>query len=233
MREGDDTSGSSARPGLSQESILDAAIGLIDSEGLASLSMRRLGTALGVEAMALYRYVVNRDGLIDGVVERVVEQMYADPLVLLQPGDSWRDYLRRVAGGVRRIALAHPRLFPLIATRPPSAPWVRPPLRSLGWVDSFLTGLQARGFSDEDVVYVYRAFTSFLLGHLLLEVSGRGIETTVGSDGASPAQPADLSGYPSVLRLAPKLAQDRSEEEFLASLENVMDRLAEHTGVAG
>ncbi len=72
---------------------------------------------------------------------------------------------------VRRLALAHPKAFPLIASRPVEAPWLRPPLRSLRWVETFLDGLIGEGFSDTAAVGAYRAFTSFLLGHLLLEVS--------------------------------------------------------------
>ena len=48
---------------------------------------------------------------------------------------------------------------------------LRPPLRSLRWVELFLAGLTKEGFSDTAAVQAYRAFTSFLLGHLLLEVA--------------------------------------------------------------
>lgn len=116
------------------------------------------------------------------------------------PSDGWRDYLRRLAHGVRRLALAHPQVFPLVATRPPSAPWVRPPLRSLRWVESFLeTCWLGRGFSA--AVAAYRAFSSFLLGHLLLEVSALGVDT--GPTEQAVTGPAadtytDLSQYPNL-----------------------------------
>ena len=54
--------------GLTREKILEAALRLIDEEGLPALSMRRLGQELGVEAMALYKYVVSKQALLDGVV---------------------------------------------------------------------------------------------------------------------------------------------------------------------
>ena len=76
-----------------------------------------------------------------------------------------------MAHGVRRYALAHPRAFPLVATRPPAAPWVIPPIRSLRWVEAMLTGLAAEGFTDEQVLFTYRTFNSFLLGALLLTQS--------------------------------------------------------------
>ena len=102
--------------------------------------MRRLGAELGVEAMALYRYVPSRSDLLDGVVEAVVDELYADPEVHLLPQNSWQEFVIRLAHGVRRMALAHPGAFPLVATRPPAAPWVCPPLRSLRWIESFLEG---------------------------------------------------------------------------------------------
>ena len=140
---------------------------------------------------------------------------------------DWRDYLRRLAYGVRRIALAHPQVFPLVATRPPAAPWVRPPLRSLRWMESFLQTLLSWGFSDKGAVAAYRAFSSFLLDHLLLEVSGLGVD--IGPiDEADPDQPpgGDLSEYPHLQRLQHELSQDHSATEFEQSLENLLERLA-------
>ena len=164
------------RQPLNRQRVVAAALGLIDAEGLGALSMRRVGQALGVEAMALYGYVPSREKLLDGVVDSVVDELWDDPRVQARPGDGWQDYLRRLAFGVRRLALAHPRAFPLVATRPPEAPWVRPPLRSLRWVEAFLSALRAQGFDDAAVLYAYRAFTGFLLGHLLLEAGARSAE---------------------------------------------------------
>ena len=99
-----------------------------DERGLKELSMRRLGAYLGVDAMALYRYVPSKEILLDGIVELVIDELYSDPDVHMSSSPrDWQDYLWRLAHGVRRIALAHPLVFPLVATRPPAAPWVRPP----------------------------------------------------------------------------------------------------------
>ena len=158
---------------LDRRTILLAAITLIDEHDLRHLTMRTLGAQLGVEGMALYHYIHGREDLLDGIVELVIDDLYGDPEVHLS-ADHWQDYLQRLAHGVRRIALAHPQVFPLVATRPPAAPWVRPPLRSLRWMESFLDTLHHCGFTDAGCVGAYRAFSSFLLGHLLLEVSGAG-----------------------------------------------------------
>jgi hypothetical protein len=129
---------------------------------------------------------------------------------------------------VRRVALAHPKAFPLVASRPPEAPWLRPPLRSLTWVEAFLDGLSSEGFSDEAAVAAYRAFTSFLLGHLLLEVSSLGAD--VGPldviDDQEDANEKSLAPYPTVKRLSGSLAEDHSAVEFLESLEELLNRIA-------
>ena len=155
---------------LDRKQILREAVRLIDEHGRERLTMRRLGGVLGVEAMALYRYVPGREQLLDGVVEYVMNELYEQTMTVEQP-NSWQEYLQKMAHGVRDIAVAHPRVFPLVATRPPAAPWLRPPLRSLRWVESFLEGLADFGFSERDSVLIYRAFSTFLLGHLLLESS--------------------------------------------------------------
>ena len=213
------------RPGLDRRRVLGAAVEFIDEHGVAELTMRRLGAYLGVEGMALYRYVHGRDGLIDGVVETVLDELYGDPDVQMSASDGWQDYLQRLAHGVRRIALAHPEVFPLIATRPPWAPWIRPPLRSLRWLESFLDALTSDGFSDETAVVAYRAYTSFLLGHLLLEVSQRGVQISPEDDPAGSGPQQDLSEYPHLRRLEPLLSQDESAAEFEDSLDNLLDRL--------
>ncbi|TQN43202.1 TetR family transcriptional regulator [Blastococcus colisei] len=218
----------SGRSGLDRRRVLGAAIEFIDEEGLDALTMRRLGSRLGVEAMALYRYVPGREQLLDGVVESVIDELYGDPDVHLAASHGWQDYLQRLAHGVRRIALAHPEVFPLVATRPPAAPWVRPPLRSLRWVESFLDTLIDSGFSEESAVAAYRAYSSFLLGHLLLEVSQKGVSISPRDQPEGVRQAAattDLSEYPTVVRLESLLSLDESAAEFEEALENLLERL--------
>ena len=212
--------GEGAGPGnLNRQTILGAAISVVDRDGLRGLTMRKLGTYLGVEGMALYRYVSGRDALLDGIVEVVIDELYGDPDVLLA-SDDWPDYLRRLAHGIRRIALAHPQLFPLIATRPPAAPWVRPPLRSLRWMEAFLQTFRDCGFADRAAVAAYQAFSSFLLGHLLLEVSAQGADIgPIDDPDPGPPKLGDLEGYPLLRALKPLLSENRSAEVFDRSLE--------------
>jgi AcrR family transcriptional regulator len=156
----------------------------MDEQGIGAATMRAVSSRLGVRSMSLYRYVQDRDELFDAVVERIVNELGDDPEVQLRPVDGWRPYLTGMAHGVRRYARAHPHAFPLVATRPPAAPWVNPPLRSLRWVEAMLTGLAAEGFSDEQVLFTYRTFSSFLLGFLLLETSAMALRDPKPGDGS-------------------------------------------------
>ena len=214
---------------LDRQRILVAAVALIDESGLHELSMRSVGRRLGVEAMALYRYLPSRESLLDGIVEQVVDELYADPEVHVVPQGDWQDFVVRLAHGVRRLALRHPQVFPLIATRPPQAPWVRPPLRSLRWIECLLEGLLRRGFTEQQAVTAYQALSSFLVGHLLLEVSALGVDVgPVAEDesaGEQTSEPVALGSYPVLLRLAPLLAADHFAAEFDASLANLVSRI--------
>jgi AcrR family transcriptional regulator len=215
--------------GLSRPRILHAALEFIDREGLPALTMRRLGGSLGVEAMALYRYVPSREDLLDGIVETVLDDLHHDPEVHLHAEHGWQDYLQRLAHGIRRVALAHPAVFPLVATRPPEAPWIRPPLRSLPWLESFFTVLADNGFNDETAVVVYRAYTTFLLGHLLLEVTHQGVVLTTEDEAEPPDAPDSdafgLADYPRLRALESMLDEDETVTEFEEALESLLDRL--------
>ncbi|MEH3032501.1 MAG: TetR/AcrR family transcriptional regulator C-terminal domain-containing protein [Aeromicrobium erythreum] len=174
----------SLRGRLSRQVIARAALELIDEQGVGAASMRSIGKRLGVQGMSLYKHVGDRDGLLDAVVELIVAELDDDPDVPRSAEHGWRDYLARLARGVRRYAIAHPHAFPLVATRPAEAPWMNPPLRSLAWVESLLATLQAEGFDDAETVFAYRSFNSFLLGYLLMESGARTLEHPVDGDGS-------------------------------------------------
>ena len=219
--------------GLSLERIVTAALELVDEQGIGAATMRAVAARLGVRSMSLYRYVRDRDELLDEVVERIVSELADDPEVQLRPVDGWRPYLTGMAHGVRRYARAHPHAFPLVATRPPDAPWVNPPLRSLRWVEAMLAGLTGEGFSDEEVLFTYRTFNSFLLGYLLLETSamtlrdpkpGDGSFTsadTLSNDGGEPAGSA--AANPVVGGLSP--ARSAGQREALADADSAGELL--------
>lgn len=218
-------------PKLSRELIVETALAQIDESGAQGLSMRSLAQQLGVEAMSLYRYVHGREDLLEGVVALLMSDLTSsldDELV-----EHWQGFLQTVAHEVRRIAIDHPKAFPLVATRHPAAPWLRPPLRSVEVVNTFLSALIDKGFTDAQAVGAYRSFSSFLLGQLLLESAVRGAETGPveepldEGDATIPQGDGNtaLDSASEVRRLRAMLSEDRSEEEFEVSLEVLLDRL--------
>lgn len=218
-------------PTLSRERIVRAAVALVDEDGLGALSMRALGARLGVEAMALYRHVDGREDLLEAVVDMLTAAIPRAADMDLGPGGGWQAYLLHLGHEVRALAEAHPHLFPLVATRHPAAPWLRPPLRSLATVEDFLSTLIGFGFDQHRAVAAYRSFTSFLVGQLLLEVSQRGAPTTALAPELEEDGPGDeeaLSAYPMVHRLRGELSEDRSDEEFARGLEHLLDRIERH-----
>ena len=220
-----ETPGRSGRRPLDQRRILNAGVEFIDEYGLTGLTMRRLGAHLGVEAMALYRYVPGREQLLDGVVEVLMDELYRNTMVDEQ-SRSWPEFLQRMAHGVRTLALTHPRVFPLVATRPPAAPWLRPPLRSLKWVEGFLAGLDRHGFSPTASVAVYRAFATFLLGQLLLETATLESVLDVSADeDLVVTESSDLADYPLLLALSDQLSEDAYDNEFEDALEDLINRI--------
>lgn len=205
---------------LSRRVIIDAAISYIDRYGLERLTMRRLGAELSVEAMALYRYLPSREQLLNAILEALVDDLFEEPNLSARAA-SWQEYLSGVAENMRNLAIKHPRIFPLICSKPTQAPWIRPPLRSLRWVEHMLGTLKEFGFSDSQAVETYKAVTSFLIGSLLLH-SASAVPAEV--DPAS-VTPVPWEDYPLVARNRERLAQDTSAREFSDGMDELLERL--------
>ena len=221
------------RTPLSRDRIVEAAVELADSQGLTALTMRRLGQLLGVEAMSLYHHVNGREDLLEGMVASLVDGVQLPSRTPLGPSDGWQAFLQHAAHDIRRVAVEHPMLFPLVATRPPAAPWLRPPLRSLRIVETFLDGLLQRGLTEEQAVHVYKVLAGFLLGELLLEVAEAGAPTGPAEEpldeGEASVPNKDqqlvLDDYPTVKRLSEGLKVHDASGDFERALEALHDRL--------
>lgn len=212
-------------PSLNHDRILEAATAYIEQFSPEALTMRKLGAYLGVEAMALYRHVAGKEQLLSGVVDKLTDDLLNDPRITEEAG-SWEEYLHNVGHTMRDLALGHPHSFPLIATRPPEAPWLRPPLRSIRWVEHFLASLLKHGFTETQAVHSYKAFTGFLLGYLQLEAASQGSEVTpLGSGEESPEATESLRQCPTVLKLQDLLAEDHAERDFNDGLDDLIERL--------
>jgi AcrR family transcriptional regulator len=129
------------------------------------LSMRRLGHTLGRDPMAFYRYAPSKGALLDGVVELVLDQLEVDTT-----DPDWAGQLRTVARSYRQLALRHPRVVPLLVTRPLATPLGLRPPGTLRPLEATLELLTRAGFTGVDALLIYRSFIGFLHGHVLDEL---------------------------------------------------------------
>jgi TetR/AcrR family transcriptional regulator, tetracycline repressor protein len=148
---------------LSRERVCREALALVDEEGLAALSMRRLGARLGVEAMSLYRHVRGKDDLLDALHAAVLGKL--QPAEEVRSGD-WRGLLGGMAHALRASLLQHPNVVSLFATRPVRVP------EALATIGRVVTALQEAGFSLDAARKANIVVGVFTIGHVLGEVHG-------------------------------------------------------------
>ncbi len=191
---------------------------LIDIGGIRMFTMHRLGMALGVPAMALYRYVPGREAMLTEVDEAMVEHLYRE---VEQPARSepWPLYLAQIAHGVRSNALAHAEIFALLATRPATDPRVRRPLSSLAWLDAVVDTLMCAGFRSSAAVAAYDLFCAFLLGQITADLT-RPVQQP------APEYDGDLQAFPRLRTVQVALTNHRSLTDFDDSLHAVTLQLA-------
>jgi AcrR family transcriptional regulator len=150
---------------ITRDTVLAAALDIIDAGGADALSMRGLARALDRDPMILYRHAPNKAALLDGVAETVLAQLRVDAA-----DPDWAAQLRAVARRFRALALAHPHVVPLIVTRPLSTPLGLRPPGTLRPLEDILALLTRAGFSGPDALHIYRALFGFLHGHVLNEL---------------------------------------------------------------
>ena len=143
----------SRRPPLTREQILDAACTLADEGGLEALSMRRLGRALGVEAMSLYNHVANKEALLDGLVDRIVSE-----ITLPKPGEPWRAAMEHRAASARAVFARHPWSLQLMDSRKTPGP------ATLRYHDAIIGCLRQGGFSIGQAAHAFALLDSYIYG---------------------------------------------------------------------
>ncbi|WP_327132727.1 TetR/AcrR family transcriptional regulator [Streptomyces sp. NBC_01343] len=129
---------SEAPSGLDRDRITGATVRLLDAEGLARFSMRRLAAGLGVTAMSLYWYVDTKHDLLELALDRALGELPlprtapAEPIAPAVPvapvapsQDGWPGRLRSLACGYRRLLVEHPWVAPLTAAYPNIGPHAR------------------------------------------------------------------------------------------------------------
>ena len=148
------------RAGLTRASILRRAVELADRDGIDSLSMRRLGQALGVEAMSLYNHVAGKDDLLDGMIDLVFAEIDLPTL-----GGDWKTGMRQRAVSARAALTRHRWGVGLMESRRKPGP------ASLRHHDTVLGTLRQAGFSVDAAAHAYSVLDSYIYGFTLNEQS--------------------------------------------------------------
>ena len=148
------------RAPLSRERVLHAALALADEGGIESLTMRKLGQELGVEAMSLYNHVANKDDIVDGIVELVLGE------VEVPSGEAdWKTEIRRTAISSHEVFLRHRWACSLMMHRPNTGAGRMP------WMEAVLRTLREAGFSADMTHHAYHALDSHITGFTLWQVN--------------------------------------------------------------
>ncbi|GAB7106848.1 TetR/AcrR family transcriptional regulator C-terminal domain-containing protein [Streptomyces phaeofaciens JCM 4814] len=146
------------RETLTRQRVLRAAVELADTGGQETLSMRKLGEAVGVEAMSLYNHVANKEDLLDGMVDLVFGEVE-----LPTPGDDWRQAMRRRAMSMREVLSRHRWAIGLMESRSTPGP------ATLRHHDAVLGCLRQAGFSLTLTAHAVSILDSYIYGFALQE----------------------------------------------------------------
>jgi AcrR family transcriptional regulator len=145
--------GTQPRTPLSRERVLDAAVALADHEGIEALSMRKLAQQLGVVPMALYKHVANKDELLDGMLDVIIDEI--DPPAA---GADWKPAIRQRVLSARRALLRHRWASRVLESRNQATPAV------MAYMDGIIGLFRAGGFSIDLTHHAMHAMGSRLLG---------------------------------------------------------------------
>jgi AcrR family transcriptional regulator len=184
---------------LTRDRVVEAALQLIDAEGVDALTMRRLGQELGVEGMALYTHVQNKDDLLDAVAGRVLSEFeLPDP-----PPTAWQDRIRAVVMAWAGLQDRHPRAFTLIyRSRSPDTWNVRP-------TEEIYDALRSAGFDDLETANAYLTLIFLLDGALFSRPYPFSKVGEAATYAASQVDPAEFPRYAEIGRRATEVTWEQ------------------------
>ena len=212
---------STDRRPLSRELVLQAALRLADQGGLPSLTMRRLGQALGVEAMALYYWFANKEEIVDGLVDLV----FAEVGLPAADGD-WRSAMRGRAVSLRDALLRHRWAIGLMESRRSGGP------ANLRHHDAVIASLQAGGMDIAMVAHAYSLLDSYIYGFALTQMTlpfENAAEIAAVAVGMR--QTVDLDAYPHLVAMMGHALEPGYDfgDEFTYGLDAILDSLEKAT----
>ncbi len=212
------------REPLSRDRVLRAAVRLADEGGLESVSMRKVGQVLGVEAMSLYKHVANKDDILDGLADLVVGD-FEVPAV----GIEWRTAIRRSAISAHEVLLRHPWASSLIESRSNAGP------ARLRYLDALIGVLSAAGFPLPLAVRAIMALDSHTYGFVLQELAWPFDAEHAAEAAAAFAQAIPAGVYPNLLAMAEMAATtpNGAPVDFEFGLDLILDGLDRLRETAG
>jgi AcrR family transcriptional regulator len=148
------------RAPLSRERVLRAALDLADAVGIESMSMRKLGEELGVEAMSLYNHVANKDDILDGIVDLVFSE-----IALPSGRGDWKPSMRKRAISANEALLRHPWAPSLMQSR------TKPGPATLRHHDSVLGRLRTAGFTLVMAAHAVSVIDGYVYGFALQQIN--------------------------------------------------------------
>lgn len=204
------------RPALNRERVLRAAIRLADAHGLGSLSMRRLGQELGVEAMSLYHHVASKDDLLEGIADLIVAEFDVPAL-----DSDWKAALRRSAISAHEVLLRHPWASSLIESRLTLGP------ARMRYLDAVVGALRGAGFSTLLAAQAIMALDSHTYGFTLQEQSWSFDPADAAETAATFARAVPELEYPHLHRMIALAASAPAEFplDFAFGLDLILDGL--------
>jgi AcrR family transcriptional regulator len=219
--------GRGPRPAHSRADIAAAAIRIADADGIEAVSLRRVAGELGTGTTTLYRYIATKDELFDLMIDSAIGERQPPA-----PTGDWQADLRVIAYENRAMALRHPWLATLPATRPVLGP------NSLAWLEATYATVDTRGLDPDEAMAQVGTVLTFVRGHVLDELaeqeaarrSGMDMTTWLSAQARYGEMIFNSGRYPRLSRIMIEAetphADDRFERAFRAGLEHILAGLA-------
>jgi AcrR family transcriptional regulator len=211
--------GTKQREKLSRDRVVDAALRIMDTEGLDAVTMRRVGRELGVEAMSLYNHVRDKDDLMNGIREFVLSQF-------MDPGTEgpWEERARLAARTWRQVLRSHPNTLILMSES--KGPGMTP--GAIRPTEITLRLLLETGLSEDDAVKAFCAFGGFIIGFVMFEI---GMSHPMGTSTPEAPTPEQLAAvlpadeFPCFMSSLPYLMQGDIDQRFEYGLDLLLTGL--------
>ncbi|RKS67786.1 TetR family transcriptional regulator [Actinomadura pelletieri DSM 43383] len=201
-------------PPLTRERIVEEAVALLDEEGTARLTMRRLAERLDTGSTTLYWHVKTKDD----VLELALDAVFGD-VPLRDPGPDWRADVVALMSGWRRAMLDHPWSAAVLGGRPLLGPNV------LARTDALYAALAATGVTGPRLAAAAYAVANYVIGSALMQIGARNDDDPAAEEAAREHLARDRARYPT-LAAHGHLPGDQWDSAFAQGLDHILDGLS-------